>query len=123
MSHFGPRWAIPALNVLTTSEVRFFNAPIEGNRINSDDAAVDLLQRIHFDGDYPCPHADLTVADAPGPAMMGAALDYKVLQPLVLAPARQGALRKPKLVIVITDGSGSAYAEAPGTRESYTQPV
>lgn len=84
------------------SEVRFLNAPIEGNRIDSDDAAVNLLSRIQFDG----------------PCALGSALDYKVLQPLILGPARNNALHKPKLIIVITGGTGVFYSEAPGTRMS-----
>lgn len=83
-------------------EVRFLNAPIDGNRINSDDAAVDLLNRIIYDG----------------PCALGSALDYKVLQPMVLGPVRNRALHKPKLIIVITGGTGAQYSEAPGTRTS-----
>jgi hypothetical protein len=81
-------------------EVRFLNAPIDGNRINSDDAAVNLLSRINYDG----------------PCALGSALDYKVLQPLILQPARSGMLHKPKLIIVITGGTGAQQSEAPGTR-------
>lgn len=36
---------------------------------------------------------------------MGTSLDKKILQPLVLAPARAGTLQKPVVVIVITDGT------------------
>jgi Mg-chelatase subunit ChlD len=39
---------------------------------------------------------------------LGTSLDQKVLQPLLLNPARQGQLRKPMLVIVITDGAPSS---------------
>jgi hypothetical protein len=80
-------------------EVRFLNAPFEGNRINSDEAAVQLLDRIIYDG----------------PCALGSALDYKVLQPLVLGPARARALHKPKLIIIITGGTGALYSEAPNT--------
>ncbi|GEM12866.1 von Willebrand factor, type A domain containing protein [Rhodotorula toruloides] len=44
---------------------------------------------------------------------LGTALDSKVLQPLVLGPARAGQLHKPILVIAVTDG-------APGGEDRYT---
>ena len=39
-----------------------------------------------------------------GTTPLGTNLDRKVLQPLVINPARSSQLRKPVLVIVITDG-------------------
>lgn len=36
---------------------------------------------------------------------LGTSLDQKVLQPMLLNPARAGQLRKPLLVIVISDGA------------------
>lgn len=36
---------------------------------------------------------------------LGTSLDKKILQPLVLGPARAGRLEKPVVVIVITDGT------------------
>ena len=39
-----------------------------------------------------------------GTTPLGTNLDRKVLQPLVIGPARSSQLRKPVLVIVITDG-------------------
>ena len=39
---------------------------------------------------------------------LGTALDQKVLQPLLLGPARQRQLQKPLLVIAITDGESGA---------------
>lgn len=80
-------------------EVRFLNAPIEGNRITSDDGAVNLLSQIQYQG----------------PCALGSALDFKVLQPLVLGPARTNSLHKPKLIIVITGGTGVHFAENPDT--------
>ena len=44
---------------------------------------------------------------------MGTALRDKILEPLVMTPARQGALEKPVLVIAITDGQPAG--EPPGT--------
>ena len=35
---------------------------------------------------------------------MGTMLDKKLIQPFVIGPATQNALRKPVLVIIITDG-------------------
>ncbi len=42
-----------------------------------------------------------------GTTPLGTSLDRKVLQPLVLGPARSQQLRKPVLVIAITDGESS----------------
>jgi hypothetical protein len=39
-----------------------------------------------------------------GTTPLGTSLDRKVLQPLVVGPARSQQLRKPVLVIAITDG-------------------
>lgn len=76
------------LHLTAPSEIRFVNNYMQGNRINSQDAAVDIVDNINFDGAKP----------------LGTAIEQKILQPMVLAPARQNALRKPLLVIVITDG-------------------
>lgn len=35
---------------------------------------------------------------------LGTSLDQKILQPLLLSPARQNSLQKPLLIIAITDG-------------------
>lgn len=35
---------------------------------------------------------------------MGTMLDKKLIQPFVIGPVKQNALRKPVLVIIITDG-------------------
>jgi Mg-chelatase subunit ChlD len=48
-----------------------------------------------------------------GGTPIGTQLDAKILQPLVLSPARNGTLAKPVLVVIITDGAPGH--EPPGT--------
>ncbi|KAI5453906.1 hypothetical protein NCC49_004901 [Naganishia albida] len=69
--------------------IRFLNSPYDGNHINSEQAAMQLVSQIKFTGLTP----------------LGTSLDQKVLQPLLLQPARMNALQKPLLVICITDGA------------------
>jgi hypothetical protein len=69
-------------------QVRFLNASVDGNGIRSDQQVLDLVSRVNFTG--------LT--------KVGTMLQEKILEPLVLGPARGGRLRKPVLVITITDG-------------------
>ncbi|KAK9374588.1 uncharacterized protein V1513DRAFT_415211 [Lipomyces chichibuensis] len=69
-------------------EVRFMNSRIQGNGINSEAAASDLVSQVRFSGLTP----------------LGSGLLSKVLDPLVLGPARSGGMKKPILVIAITDG-------------------
>ena len=38
---------------------------------------------------------------------LGTSLQKKVLEPLVLSPAKHGSLRKPVLIVIITDGAPS----------------
>ncbi|PRQ70903.1 hypothetical protein AAT19DRAFT_10443 [Rhodotorula toruloides] len=78
-------------------QVRFMNSRIEGNNIRTEQEAVALVNQIKFSGLTP----------------LGTALDSKVLQPLVLGPARAGQLHKPVLVIAVTDG-------APGGEDRHT---
>ncbi|WWC66067.1 uncharacterized protein I303_108689 [Kwoniella dejecticola CBS 10117] len=70
-------------------QVRFLNSQLQGNNINSDQAALQLVQQVKFSGLTP----------------LGTALDQKILQPLLLGPARSNALQKPLLIIAITDGA------------------
>ncbi|WVR07881.1 hypothetical protein IAU60_004924 [Kwoniella sp. DSM 27419] len=70
-------------------QVRFLNSQLQGNNINSEQAALSLVQQVKFSGLTP----------------LGTSLDQKILQPLLLGPARQGSLQKPLLVIAITDGA------------------
>jgi hypothetical protein len=69
-------------------QVRFMNNPIEGNNIRTEQQVEELVARVAFKGLTP----------------MGTELKKKVLDPLVVGPARAGQLKKPVLVITITDG-------------------
>ncbi|KAM0745795.1 hypothetical protein T439DRAFT_294867 [Meredithblackwellia eburnea MCA 4105] len=71
-------------------QVRFMNSRIE-SAISSEQQALDLIQRVEFNGMTP----------------LGTSLEKKVLDPLVLHPAKRGGLRKPVLVVAITDGAPS----------------
>ncbi|SCZ94763.1 BZ3500_MvSof-1268-A1-R1_Chr12-1g03642 [Microbotryum saponariae] len=75
-------------------QVRFMNSRVEGNNINSDAAALALVGQVKFSGLTP----------------LGTAMQQKILEPLVLQPARQGRLQKPVLVITITDGQPGGEA-------------
>ncbi|AAW46121.1 conserved hypothetical protein [Cryptococcus deneoformans JEC21] len=70
-------------------QVRMMNSRVEGNGITSEAQALQLIQQIKFSGLTP----------------LGTSLWQKILQPLVLAPAQQGRLQKPVVVVTITDGS------------------
>ncbi|KAK4704861.1 hypothetical protein P7C70_g1351, partial [Phenoliferia sp. Uapishka_3] len=78
-------------------QVRFMNSKIEGNNINSEQAALALVSQVKFSGLTP----------------LGTSLNNKILEPLILGPARQGRLQKPVLVICVTDG-------VPGGEDRYT---
>ncbi|EIW73372.1 hypothetical protein TREMEDRAFT_56189 [Tremella mesenterica DSM 1558] len=70
-------------------QVRFMNSRVDGNNVSSEAAAMQLLQQVKFSGLTP----------------LGTSMWHKILQPLVVQPARGGQLQKPVLVITITDGS------------------
>ncbi|KAJ9613569.1 hypothetical protein H2200_003511 [Cladophialophora chaetospira] len=69
-------------------QVRFMNSPDQGNGIKSEQQVNEMIGRTRFSGLTP----------------MGRELQAKILGPLVLQQARNGNLRKPVLVITITDG-------------------
>lgn len=69
-------------------QVRFMNSEERGDNIRNESQVDALIQRIQFKGLTP----------------MGTSLRNKVLEPLVLTPARSGQLKKPVLIITITDG-------------------
>jgi hypothetical protein len=69
-------------------QVRFMNSPTQGNGIRNAQQVEQLISQIKFSGMTP----------------MGRELNAKILQPMVLQPARAGQLQKPVLVITITDG-------------------
>ncbi|SCV72931.1 BQ2448_6856 [Microbotryum intermedium] len=75
-------------------QVRFMNSRVEGNNINSEAAALQLVNQVKFSGLTP----------------LGTAMQQKILEPLVLQPARQGRLQKPVLIITITDGQPGGEA-------------
>ncbi|CED84133.1 von willebrand type a domain containing protein [Phaffia rhodozyma] len=75
--------------------VRFLNSPVEGNNISNDQQVMGLVAQVQFSGLTP----------------LGTSLDQKVLQPMVLGPARNGSLRKPMLIISITDGTPAGEAQ------------
>lgn len=70
-------------------QVRFMNSNVQGNNITNEPGAMQLIQQVKFSGLTP----------------LGTSLYQKVLQPLVLQPARAGQLQKPVVVIAITDGT------------------
>jgi hypothetical protein len=77
--------------------VYFMNSKAVGNNITSEQQANQLISQVKFSGLTP----------------LGTALDQKILQPLVVGPARSNALRKPVLVVAVTDG-------APGGEDRHT---
>ncbi|EEH38507.2 hypothetical protein PAAG_08234 [Paracoccidioides lutzii Pb01] len=69
-------------------QIRFMNSDVQGDNIRGEQQIEQLINNIQFKGLTP----------------MGTSLRNKVLEPLVLRPARSGQLRKPVLVITVTDG-------------------
>lgn len=76
-------------------EVRFMNSNVQGNNIRSEPEVEALIAGVQFKGLTP----------------MGTQLRNKVLEPLVVSPAKRNALRKPVLVITITDGQPAGEAQ------------
>ncbi|POY73100.1 hypothetical protein BMF94_3938 [Rhodotorula taiwanensis] len=74
--------------------VFFLNSRTVGNNITSEQQAQQLLSGIRFSGLTP----------------LGTSLDQKILQPLLVGPARQDSLRKPLLVVAVTDGAPGGEA-------------
>ncbi|KPV71951.1 uncharacterized protein RHOBADRAFT_30594 [Rhodotorula graminis WP1] len=75
-------------------EVFFMNSQLVGRNITSEASAQQLVSQIRFSGLTP----------------LGTALDQKIIQPLLLGPARAGTLRKPLLVVAVTDGAPGGEA-------------
>lgn len=69
-------------------QIRFLNSQVNGDGIRNEQQVQDLVSRATFSG----------------MTEVGTKLQQKILEPLVLGPARAGQLRKPVLVITITDG-------------------
>ncbi|RAL16095.1 putative transcription factor RfeF [Aspergillus homomorphus CBS 101889] len=68
--------------------VRFMNSSEQGDGIRNADDVSRLVSRVRFQGLTP----------------LGTSLRNKILDPMVVAPARAGRLQKPILIITITDG-------------------
>lgn len=68
--------------------VRFMNSGLEGNNVRTAEQAEALVNQVKFEGVTP----------------LAGSLHDKILMPLVYNPANRGALNKPVLVIIITDG-------------------
>lgn len=69
-------------------EIRFMNSDLQGNNIHNSMEVEQMIQRVSFKGLTP----------------LGTALKAKVIDPLIVSRARSNTLRKPVLVICITDG-------------------
>ncbi|BGP27524.1 von Willebrand factor, type A domain containing protein [Rhodotorula toruloides] len=72
--------------------VFFLNSPVVGQAITNEQQAQALVSSVQFSGLTP----------------LGTALKQNILQPLVVQPAFSNTLRKPVLVILITDGEPSS---------------
>lgn len=81
-------------------EIRFLNSSAQGNHLESEQMAQDYIRRATFKGVTP----------------LGTALDQKILQPMLVRPAQARQLRKPLLVVVVTDGA--PQGEAPNALEA-----
>lgn len=68
--------------------VRFMNSNVQGDNIKTEKDAMDLVDRVRFEDVTP----------------LATSLKNKILDPLVYAADRAGGLKKPFLVIIITDG-------------------
>lgn len=81
--------------------IRFMNSNEQGDGVVSmkptgrGQSVQELLQRIQYKGLTP----------------MGTSLKNKVLEPLVVGPARAGRLEKPVLVITVTDGQPAGESQ------------
>lgn len=76
-------------------EVRFMNSDLQGNNIRNEAEVEGLISRVQFKGLTP----------------MGTQLRNKVLEPLVVQKARSNQLRKPVLIITITDGQPAGESQ------------
>lgn len=76
-------------------EAAWMNSPVQA-RIHNVAEADQLTSRCAYDGRA---------------TPMGASLESKIIQPLVLTPATQGRLQKPAFVLVITDGRPTGQSE------------
>lgn len=70
-------------------QVRFLNSNVSGDNIRNEGEVAQLVRQVQFSGLTP----------------LGTSLERKILEPLILNQARQQQLRKPVVVIIITDGA------------------
>lgn len=99
--------------------VRFMNSQVNGDNIASEKQAEQLLQQVRFSGLVSITgflgrlvrasrglltHSLALVCSSNLQTPLGTSMESKILQPLVLGPARAGRLQKPVLIITITDG-------------------
>ena len=68
--------------------IRWLNSQSRHDGVKADLDLVQLIDRNPFKGD----------------TLIGNALRSKILEPLVMEPARGGRLEKPVMVLIITDG-------------------
>lgn len=74
---------------MPTAQIRWLNSKKEGNNINSESQALELVSRIKFDRATP----------------LGTSLRDKILEPLVYKKVKKNTLKKPALIVIITDGA------------------
>lgn len=70
-------------------QVRFMNSRVKGENLRNEQQVMAMLQQVKFEGITP----------------LGSELKKKVIEPLVMHPAKHNSLRKPVLVITVTDGA------------------
>ncbi|GAA6021497.1 hypothetical protein JCM10207_005779 [Rhodosporidiobolus poonsookiae] len=70
-------------------QVRWMNSKKEGNGFTTEAQAIELISRIKFNRGTP----------------LGTSLREKVLEPLVYKPIKKGKLKKPLLIVCVTDGA------------------
>ncbi|WOO81659.1 uncharacterized protein LOC62_03G005182 [Vanrija pseudolonga] len=89
--------------------VRFFNSNVEGNNIKAESQVGELVDRAKNTSGTP----------------MGTSLDEKVLKPLLVKPAKSliKKLKKPLLIIVITDGAPYGEKGVKNNRDKLPQVV
>lgn len=84
------------------------NSNVDGDHITDERSALALLERVRFSGLVSTSasnnHWAFVLIGLFSQTPLGTSMDRKILQPLVLGPARAGRLQKPILIITITDG-------------------
>ncbi|KAI9001753.1 hypothetical protein DFJ74DRAFT_454588 [Hyaloraphidium curvatum] len=68
--------------------LRFFNSTVSKDNVRTAQDIISTIRQVQFDGLTP----------------LGTNLDKRIIQPLIIGPARAGRLPKPVLTIVLTDG-------------------